>query len=91
MCVNQTARLCGRFPFSSDTAAKLEEVIASGKLTFSEIEWINVSDMGECCTYMYNVHTEEPLLKDTSDLNDTSLIRTVSEVPIVHFCARINL
>lgn len=35
--------LCGQLPFHSDNAVKLEELISRGELTFSEIEWINVS------------------------------------------------
>ena len=35
----------------------------------------------------YATFTVEPLLKDTSEI---SLIRTVSEVPIVYFCVQIN-
>lgn len=40
-------RLCGRRPFESNNALKLEELIQKGELTFSEIEWINVSQTGK--------------------------------------------
>ena len=39
-------RLCGRVPFKSDSAGKLEELIMQGELNFREIEWINVSQPG---------------------------------------------
>jgi len=35
--------LCGRVPFQSDNAAKLEELILQGELKFMELEWINTS------------------------------------------------
>lgn len=35
--------LCGRVPFQSDSASKLEELISQGELKFGEVEWINVS------------------------------------------------
>ena len=40
-------RLCGRVPFQSDSASKLEELISQGELKFGEVEWINVSSSGE--------------------------------------------
>ncbi len=47
LCVS-VCRLCGRVPFKGETAAKLEEVILQGQLTFHEIEWINTSQVGRC-------------------------------------------
>ena len=45
-------RLCGRVPFQSDSAAKLEELILEGELKFTELEWINTSQGGERrCTH----------------------------------------
>ncbi len=41
--------MCGRFPFQSNVASKLEELVQEGKLTFYEIEWINVSQAGMNC------------------------------------------
>ena len=43
----QLCRLCGHVPFKGETAAKLEELILQGELTFQEIEWLNVSQVGE--------------------------------------------
>ena len=40
-------RLCGKVPFQSDSAAKLEELILEGELKFTELEWINTSQGGE--------------------------------------------
>ena len=39
--------MCGRFPFHSNSALKLEELVLKGELTFPEIEWINVGDVGK--------------------------------------------
>ena len=39
-------RLCGKVPFQSDTATKLEESILKGDVKFREVEWITVSDKG---------------------------------------------
>ena len=41
-----TCRLCGKVPFQSDTATKLEESILKGEVKFREVEWITVSDKG---------------------------------------------
>ena len=39
--------LCGKFPFHSSNRMKLEELILIGELTFTEIEWTNVSQTGK--------------------------------------------
>ena len=49
-------RLCGRVPFQSDNAAKLEELILQGELKFMELEWINTSQGGQW-TYRTHTHT----------------------------------
>ncbi len=41
-------RLCGRVPFKSDNAAKLEELIVQGELSFTECEWSHIGDKGMC-------------------------------------------
>lgn len=46
-------RLCGRVPFQSDNAAKLEELILQGELKFMELEWINTSQGGQ---WKYRIH-----------------------------------
>ena len=46
-CSLSACRLCGRYPFHSNSPMKLEELILKGQLTFSEIEWINVGDGGK--------------------------------------------
>jgi serine/threonine kinase 33 len=38
--------LCGRVPFYDTSPSKLEELIKSGKLTFPEPEWKEISDKG---------------------------------------------
>ena len=41
--------MCGRYPFYDTSSSKLEDLIKSGKLTYSEPEWKSISDKG---TYM---------------------------------------
>ena len=43
--------MCGRVPFQSENAAKLEEVIMRGELKFGEVEWVNVSQPGKFCIH----------------------------------------